>query len=246
MKIPVFSCYRPLFRVFFNSRTWKCWHLTYGRGESAIRVIYHCKVTLLSRHALNYCWATVCDNLNKSRRGRGLCRLGYYKAAWKVGDRGYEPRSGLQVSKKKKFLSCSLAKIQYYGEPQWPRGSVLGLRQPGSILNAVYGGQWHLIYLSILRRFSSPSLASCAHRSPKTPFILFSSCIRSCTMQSWGRILERVKILIFEIILVFTIISNIKILSLRLSVGAILEIFKMRLSVTLLLKLRQLPTCHNF
>ena len=37
-----------------------------------------------------------------------------------------------------------------------------------------------------------------------------------------GRILERVKILIFEIILLFTIISDIKILSLRLSVGAIL------------------------
>ena len=62
----------------------------------------------------------------------------------------------------------------------------------------------------------------------------------------WGRILERVKILIFEIIVVFTIISNIKILSLRLSVGAILEIFKIRLRVTFLLKLRQLPTCRNF
>ena len=51
------------------------------------------------------------------------------------------------------------------------------------------------------------------------------------------------RILIFEIIVVFTIISNIKILSLRLSVSAILEIFRMRLSVTFLLKL---PTCRNF
>ena len=51
---------------------------------------------------------------------------------------------------------------------------------------------------------------------------------------------------LFEIIVVFTIISNIKILSLRLSVSAILEIFKMRQSVTFLLKLRQLPTCRNF
>ena len=42
-------------------------------------------------------------------------------------------------------------------------------------------------------------------------------------------------ILIFEIIVVFTIFSNIKIL--RLSVSAILEIFKMRISVTFLLKL---------
>ena len=68
----------------------------------------------------------------------------------------------------------------------------------------------------------------------------------SLVKYSLGRILERVKILIFEIIVVFTIISNIKILSLRLGVSAILEIFKMRLSVTFLLKLRQLPTCRNF
>ena len=61
-----------------------------------------------------------------------------------------------------------------------------------------------------------------------------------------GCILERVKILIFEIIVVSTIISNIKILSLRLSVSVILEIFKIRLSVTFLLKLRQLPACRNF
>ena len=67
-----------------------------------------------------------------------------------------------------------------------------------------------------------------------------------CFFMVWGRILERVRILIFEIIVVFTIISNIMILSLRLSVSAILEIFKKRLSVNFLLKLRQLPTCRNF
>ena len=70
-------------------------------------------------------------------------------------------------------------------------------------------------------------------------------CGERCQLaKTWGCILERVKILIFEIIVVFTIISNVKILSSRLSVSAILEIFKMRLSVTL--KLRQLPTCPNF
>ena len=42
----------------------------------------------------------------------------------------------------------------------------------------------------------------------------------------WGRILERVKILIFEIIVVFTIISNIKILSLRLKGLAQAKIIK--------------------
>ena len=45
--------------------------------------------------------------------------------------RGFEPHSGLQVSKKKMFLPRSLVKIQYCGEPPWPRGSVLGGRPPG-------------------------------------------------------------------------------------------------------------------
>ena len=33
--------------------------------------------------------------------------------AWKVGDRGFEPNSGLQVSKKQNDSSRSLMKIQY-------------------------------------------------------------------------------------------------------------------------------------
>ena len=43
---------------------------------------------------------------------------------WKIGDHGLEPHSGLQVSKKQKFL-------QYCGEPPWPGGSVFDLRPPG-------------------------------------------------------------------------------------------------------------------
>ena len=39
---------------------------------------------------------------------------------------------------------------------------------------------------------------------------LYAVVMRTC-IKPWGRILERVKILIFEIIVVFTIISNIKI-----------------------------------
>ena len=48
--------------------------------------------------------------------------------AWKVGDRGFEPRSGIQVSKKHNanFIPCSLVKMQYCGDPPWPRGSDLG------------------------------------------------------------------------------------------------------------------------
>ena len=41
-------------------------------------------------------------------------------SAWKIEDRGFEPHSGIQVSK-----------IQYCGVPPWPTGSVLGLRPPG-------------------------------------------------------------------------------------------------------------------
>ena len=45
-----------------------------------------------------------------------------------VGDRGFKPHSGLQETK---CFSPSLIKIQYFVEPPWPRGSVLGLRPPG-------------------------------------------------------------------------------------------------------------------
>ena len=33
--------------------------------------------------------------------------------AWKVGDREFDPRSGIQFSKKKSFFLRSLTKIQY-------------------------------------------------------------------------------------------------------------------------------------
>ena len=52
-------------------------------------------------------------------------------AAWKIGDCRFEPHPGIQVSKNEMFLSHSLVKIQYCGEPPWPRGSVLSLRPPG-------------------------------------------------------------------------------------------------------------------
>ena len=52
--------------------------------------------------------------------------------ASKVRDGGFEPDSGIQISKKQKFLPRSLVKIQYCGEAPWPRGSVLGFLPPGS------------------------------------------------------------------------------------------------------------------
>ena len=53
--------------------------------------------------------------------------------AWKVVDRRFEPHSGLQVSIKQNVSSPLTRKdFLYCGESQWPRGSVLGLRPPGS------------------------------------------------------------------------------------------------------------------
>ena len=53
--------------------------------------------------------------------------------AWKVWDRGFEPYSGIQVSKKQKFLPRSLERFTIVGTPEAPRPlvSVLGLRSPG-------------------------------------------------------------------------------------------------------------------
>ena len=47
--------------------------------------------------------------------------------AWKVGDLGFEHHS----SRKQNVFSRALVKIQYFGEPPWPRGSVFGLIPPG-------------------------------------------------------------------------------------------------------------------
>ena len=40
---------------------------------------------------------------------------------WKVGDHEFVLRSGIQNSKTQMFFSRSLVKIQYCGEPLWPR-----------------------------------------------------------------------------------------------------------------------------
>ena len=40
-------------------------------------------------------------------------------SSWKIGDRGFVPRSGIQVSKKKMFFPCSLGHIEYCREPPW-------------------------------------------------------------------------------------------------------------------------------
>ena len=58
---------------------------------------------------------------------------------------------------RKCFFLRSLVKIQYCGEPPWPRGNGIGLIPPGPKFRILC--QCHLIHLTNLRRFSWPSLA---------------------------------------------------------------------------------------
>ena len=89
--------------------------------------------------------------------------------AWKVGDSGCVPRFGIQVSKKK-LLPRSLEKIQYcaWGATVTKRWRARPQTVIDLISNPVPG---HLIYFTILRRFSGPSLAYMCTKRPKTLFI---------------------------------------------------------------------------
>ena len=78
-------------------------------------------------------------------------------AAFHARVRGSVPDLG-GLKETKNVSSPSTCESQYCGEPPWPRGIVLGLRPP-RISNPVSGGQCHLNHLTILRRFSWPSLA---------------------------------------------------------------------------------------
>ena len=72
---------------------------------------------------------------------------------------GSNPALAFKFEMNKMFLPCSLLSIPYCGEPPWPRSSELGLKTVRvRISNCVSGGQCHLIYLTILRRFSWHSL----------------------------------------------------------------------------------------
>ena len=51
--------------------------------------------------------------------------------AWNVGDRGSNPAPAFKFQRSRMFLPSSFVKIQYCGEPPWPRGSKLGVRPPG-------------------------------------------------------------------------------------------------------------------
>ena len=51
--------------------------------------------------------------------------------AWKFGDCGFEPALAFKPQRNKMFLPRPFLKIDYCGEPPWPRSGVLGLRPPG-------------------------------------------------------------------------------------------------------------------
>ena len=52
-------------------------------------------------------------------------------SAWKVGDRGFELRSGIQVSKKQNISSLRTRNDSILWGASWQRISELGLRPPG-------------------------------------------------------------------------------------------------------------------
>ena len=72
--------------------------------------------------------------------------------AWKVGDRGFEPHSGLQVSKKQNISSPLTRKKSIL----W--GASVTTDSQGSNFESVSGGQCHLIHPTFLMGSSCPSL----------------------------------------------------------------------------------------
>ena len=77
------------------------------------------------------------------------------------GDRGFEPHSGLQVSKKQ-YISSPLTRKDsiLWGASVTERQRALPQTARARISNPVSGGQCHIIHLTILGRFSWSSLAS--------------------------------------------------------------------------------------
>ena len=80
--------------------------------------------------------------------------------AWKVGDHGLEPYSGLQVLKKQNVSSPLTHNDSIlWGISVTERWRARPQTARARISNPVSGGQCHLIPLTILRRFFWPSLA---------------------------------------------------------------------------------------
>ena len=93
----------------------------------------------------------------KGLRAGARCS-GWSCLIWKSEIAGSTPAQAIKFQRNKMFPR-SLVKMQYCGEPPWPGGSVLPQTARTRISNPVSGGQCHLIHLTILRRFSLPTLA---------------------------------------------------------------------------------------
>ena len=105
------------YSVFAGNDSQPLWNPENNKTRPNIKDCFYCFSVLTQKTPLNKQWSVTMQWLNLP--------------AWKVKDRGFEPRL---VSKKQmflKFLPCSLVKIPYCGTPLWPRDSVLGLRPPG-------------------------------------------------------------------------------------------------------------------
>ena len=79
-------------------------------------------------------------------------------SAWKVGDRGLKPRAGIQVLKKQNASNPLTRKDSVL----W--GASVTETDKARISNPVSGRQCHLIHLTIIRKFSWPSLACMCKR----------------------------------------------------------------------------------
>ena len=95
--------------------------------------------------------------------------------AWKVGDRGFDPRSGIQVSKKQN-VSSLLTRKDYilWGASVTDKKRTRPRIARARICNLVSGGQCHRIHLTVLKRFSWPSLACMCTKVTKNPIHFIS------------------------------------------------------------------------
>ena len=97
--------------------------------------------------------------------------------AWKVGDRGFEPRSDIQVSKKENVSSTLIREESIMWESFRDRAvSCSASDRQRSNFESVSGEQCHLIHLTILGRLSWPNLAYVCTKMALNPahFISFA------------------------------------------------------------------------
>ena len=122
--------------------------------------------TICSTCLLGWCWAAVAlhwpppgvlysidSSITPTRASKTVARnlIQWFKLrSWEVLEiAGSNPAVAFKFQRSKFFLLRSLVKIQYCGEPPWPRGIVLDLRPAKAwISNPMFRRQWHHSSLS--------------------------------------------------------------------------------------------------